>query len=238
VSRSNNNHIFLALIISYLRLQIHSMDSWNETFFDKDAPAYESSDSSNDSDFNPFSIDPGTSEEEIDVGPAIEVVNTQLLHERMDGQMVDKVCEVLHVMAQLGINLVLFLDAVSWGNPACIADLKIRSAQTGLMKSQELPSILRRWWKPPRPPGSSNARSAGATDVMMSFARECYLTVVDKKLEKMVPLFKSPLGDDVTEDHLTGVVFTDLIEEVKKRGPFLWSILHRPTSAKYSQETR
>ncbi|KAF8226427.1 hypothetical protein L208DRAFT_1425069 [Tricholoma matsutake] len=96
--------------------------------------------------------------------------------------MVDKVHEVLHVMAQLGINLVLFLDT-----------------------SQELPSI---------PPGSSNARSAGAMDVMMSFAHECYLTV-------------SPLGDDIVEDHLTGVVFMDLIEEVKKWGPFLWSILYR-----------
>ena len=120
------------------------MDSWNETFFDKDAQAYKSSDSSDDSDFNPFSVDPGTSKEEIDVqvGPAIEVINTQLLHERMDGQMVDKVHEVLRVMAQLGINLVLFLDAMSWGNPACIADPKVHSARTGLMKSQELPSIL------------------------------------------------------------------------------------------------
>ncbi|KIL55562.1 hypothetical protein M378DRAFT_113742 [Amanita muscaria Koide BX008] len=141
--------------------------------------------------------------------------------------MVDKVREVLYVMAQLGINLTLFLDAVSWGDPACTSDAKVRSARTGLMKSQELPSILQRWWKPPRTPGSSNARSAGASHVMTSFARQCYLTAVDLELEKMAALFKSPVGDDVAEDHLTAISFMGLIAEVKEKGPFLWSILHK-----------
>jgi hypothetical protein len=203
------------------------MDSWNNIFFDNDAQAHESSDSS-DSDFDPFSINPSLSEgEENDVGPAIEVINTQNLRVRMEGRMVDKVREVLHVMARLGINLTIFLDAVSWGDPECTADAKVRSARTGLMKSQELPSILQRWWKPPRTPGSSNARTAGATHVMTSFACQCYLTAVDMELEQMGSLFKSPVGDDVAEDHLTAVRFADLIKEVKERGPLLWSILYK-----------
>src|ERR1700733_10068879 len=99
----------------------------------------------------------------------------------------------------------------------------------GLMKSWELPLILHQWWKPPRTHGSSNLQSAGATNVMtqMSFVHECYLTVVNKELEKMGPLFKSPLGDDVVEDYLAGIIFMDLIKEVKKCGLFLWSLLHR-----------
>lgn len=203
------------------------MDDWNDTFFDGDAQAssYESSDSS-----QPEHSEISDASLSFDVGPAIrvEVINTQFLHERLDPeQMVDKVREVLRVMAQLGINLVLFLDALSWGDPACIADPKVCSARTGLMKSRELPSILHRWWKPPRAHGSSNPRSTGATNVMMSFAHECYLTIVDKEMEKMEPLFKSPLGDDVAEDHLTGIIFMDLIKEVKEHGPFLWSLLHR-----------
>jgi hypothetical protein len=95
------------------------------------------------------------------------------------------------------------------------------------MKSQELPAILRRWWRPPRTPGSSNARSAGVKDVMSSFAHECCMSAVDIELENMAPLFKSPLGDDVTEDQLTGVIFTDLIKNVKMQGPLLWGILYR-----------
>jgi len=76
------------------------------------------------------------------VGPVIEAINTQNLHVQMEGWMVDKVHEVLHVMAQLRINLTIFLNAVSWGDPECTVDAKVHSAQTGLMKSQELPSIL------------------------------------------------------------------------------------------------
>jgi hypothetical protein len=101
------------------------MASWNKTFFDSDAQAYESS---NSSDSDPSGVDPA-SEEEVDVGPTIEILaDTQLLCERMEGQVIDKVREVLHVMAKLGINLTLFLDAVSWGDPACIADPKVRAA--------------------------------------------------------------------------------------------------------------
>jgi hypothetical protein len=51
--------------------------------------------------------------------------------------------------------------------------------------------------------------------------------VVNKELEKIEPLLKSPLGDDVAEDDLVGIIFMDLIKEVKKCGPFLWSLLHR-----------
>ena len=201
------------------------MDAWNETFFDGDAQAsgYESSDSSQHSvsDLHQPVFDSEPTESE-----SFDVLGHTQSSPQQEVQMVDKVREVLRVMAQLGINLVLFLDAVSWGDPACIADPKVRSARTVLMKSEELPSILRRWWKPPRTRGSSNARPAGATDVMMSFAHECYLTVVDKELEEMEPLFKSPLGDDVAEDHLTGIIFADLIKEVKMCGPSLWSLLH------------
>ena len=69
-------------------------------FFNDDAQAYESSgsDSSQHADLNQPTVDSGASEEEI-VGPAIEVINTQFLHQWLDGQMVDKVHEVLCVMA-------------------------------------------------------------------------------------------------------------------------------------------
>jgi len=43
----------------------------------------------------------------------------------------------------------------------------------------------------------------------------------------MGSLFKSPVGDDVAEDHLTAVSFVDLIKEVKEHRPLLWSILYK-----------
>ena len=130
-------------------------------------------------------------------------------------------------MEDLKINLTIFLDALSWGDVACISNATVRYARTGLMKSEELPLILRHWWKPPRAPGSNNRRPLGATVVMENFAHECSTKVMDRELEKSAGLFKSPAGDDVTEEQLTGTVFNETIHEVKKKSPHLWSLLYR-----------
>jgi hypothetical protein len=55
-------HIEEPLIVSCSNhiLPCYSMDSWSNIFFDNDAQAHESSDSS-DSDFDPFSINPSLS---------------------------------------------------------------------------------------------------------------------------------------------------------------------------------
>jgi hypothetical protein len=71
----------------------------------------------------------------------------------MEGSLVEKVVKVLDGMEDLGINLTIFLDALSWGDAACISNATVRYARTGLMKSKELPLILHRWWKPPRAAG-------------------------------------------------------------------------------------
>jgi hypothetical protein len=76
------------------------------------------------------------------------VLHNQSRRDKLGPDIVNKVCKVLDVMKRLGLNLTLFLDAVSWGDSECIANPTIRIARTGLMTSTELPSILRRWWKP------------------------------------------------------------------------------------------
>ncbi|OAX34726.1 hypothetical protein K503DRAFT_645542, partial [Rhizopogon vinicolor AM-OR11-026] len=58
-----------------------------------------------------------------------------------------KVEYILRCMDDVGLNLPIFLDLVSWGNPDCITNAKIRYERTALMVSEELPSILRRWHK-------------------------------------------------------------------------------------------
>jgi hypothetical protein len=62
--------------------------------------------------------------------------------------------------------------------------------------------------------------------VMESFAHECSTKVVDRELEKSAALFKSPSGEDVAKEQLTGTVFNETINEVKKKSPHLWSLLH------------
>ena len=61
--------------------------------------------------------------------------------------------------------------------------------------------------------------------VMESFMHKCSTKIVDRELEKLAALFKSPLGEDVAEEQLTGTV-NETINEVKKKSPHLWSLLH------------
>ena len=56
-------------------------------------------------------------EEEIQVGTTIQCQWTQHLRTHMIGRLVDKIQYILEVMDSLGINLIIFLDAVSW-NPS------------------------------------------------------------------------------------------------------------------------
>lgn len=89
--------------------------------------------------------------------PPIQLEATQSLQEQLDGPLLNKVTNVLQFMDAQGINLTIFLDALSWGDPEYNSD-KIRYAQTGLILSEELPIILQRGWKPLRIPGSPHAR--------------------------------------------------------------------------------
>jgi hypothetical protein len=67
-----------------------------------------------------------------------------------EADMVDKVRNVLNTLYSQGLDLPIFLNAVCWGNEACISDHAIQSARTGLMVSDELPGILQRCYNPPR----------------------------------------------------------------------------------------
>ena len=137
-----------------------------------------------------------------------------------------KVVKVLELMEELGINLTTFLDAVSWGIDVCISSSKVHAACTGLMNSDKLPEILHRWWKPPRVPGSGNPRLKGAGTVMQNFTQRCCHAIADQELERLAGLFKSPSGENVAKEKLTGTIFEDTIQEVKKSSPYLWSLLY------------
>ena len=192
--------------------------SWNETFLDEYVLDNDTSDDS-DINLNPIGLE-SSSEEEI--GPAIQLTHNQTLRDRLQGDIVDKVCHILRVMEQLGLNLTLFLDAVSWGDPKCVSNPIIRNARSGLMISTELPTILRRWWRPPRVHGR---RVLGASQAMEDFAQECISQIANKEMEKMAMVFKSGGDDDVSEERLTNTTISAAIEQVKSHGPLVWSLL-------------
>lgn len=138
-----------------------------------------------------------------------------------------KVRTVIDVMESVGLNLISFLDAVSWGDPECIADAKIRAQRSALMTSKTLPSILHRWWHPPRSKGSKDRRPAGARLAMESFASDCMKHMLSEELHAVASLFQSDLGGyDVSEKELTGIVFQEVISRARQCAPTLWAMLY------------
>jgi hypothetical protein len=114
--------------------------SWNEVFLDAKARTYATSDDSDDLDFVPSDSANESDDDDLDITIPIPVRNTQLLHEWMEGPLVEKIIKVLEVMEDLKINLTIFLDALSWGDVACISNATVRYACTGLMKNLHIRS--------------------------------------------------------------------------------------------------
>ncbi|KAJ7207826.1 hypothetical protein GGX14DRAFT_299840, partial [Mycena pura] len=138
-----------------------------------------------------------------------------------------KILQILIFMEGHDISLANLLDGISWGDTDCTLNAKIRSARTALLNSEELPGVLRRWWKPPRPPKSKKARPKGGKVVMQNFALECAQIVLEGELEHLEKIFKSPPGEDLKEEHLTSISFSKMVMQVKDLAPNLWRILFR-----------
>ncbi|KAJ7080894.1 hypothetical protein B0H15DRAFT_786779 [Mycena belliarum] len=131
------------------------------------------------------------------------------------------------------LPLPLFLDALSWGNPECISDRTCIYARTSLMVSDELPGILARWYKPPRPSG---AKPAGARTPLEHFALNTVCASIDRGMKLSAPLFLSP-PEELSEEHLTTFDFASFKSQVKTGNSMLWEVIRH---AAYSplQESR
>ena len=55
----------------------------------------------------------------------IQHANTRCLKQMLTGNMATNVCTVLDHMEDVGLNLLIFLDLLSWGDDSCITDAKI-----------------------------------------------------------------------------------------------------------------
>lgn len=156
----------------------------------------------------------------------IQLRNTEILKRQLVGQnILAKVTAVLHCMDRQGLNLPLFLDALSWGDVACHADAKVQYARTALMVSSEVPGILARWYKPPRGGlGGKGKRPKGMREVLRRFATEVIGSCVEKELKTSAPLFLSP-PEDLSRENLTSIDFNELKKEVKLSLPIYWGIL-------------
>lgn len=174
------------------------------------------------------------SDDDEEDGDPIQLGHTANLRASLVGQNVaQKVRATLFFMEEQGINLPIFLDALSWGDTGCSSDHKIRYARTSLMVSTELPGILSRWYNPPRRSHQKRGkRPAGARAKLLNFAVAVVADRVDKELKLSASLFLSP-PEDFSQESITSVNFNKLGVAVLEKAPITWQIFHR---AAYSQK--
>ncbi|KAJ7195700.1 hypothetical protein GGX14DRAFT_320717, partial [Mycena pura] len=148
-----------------------------------------------------------------------------------------KIWNVLRYMEQEDISLASLLDGISWGDEECTQNAQLRADRTRLLDSPELPQILKRWWYPPRSRGGNRKRPKGAKVAMQQFAFECTRHVLEEEIELLLKIFKSPAGDDIKEEQLTGISFTEMVGQVKTTAPNLWGVLSQLARSE-SQQAR
>ncbi|KIJ04976.1 hypothetical protein PAXINDRAFT_42421, partial [Paxillus involutus ATCC 200175] len=150
--------------------------------------------------------------------PPIQHAHTHRLREQLASHdAAAKVEAVLHYMNKLGLNLTLFLDLLSWGDLECITNHKIQYERSGLMVSEELPSILERWYKPPRTAGSTSKRAQGARPALERFAFLCVGDVVEAELDGIKDTMHCP-AEDLSTEGLTSLFIEDLLLKLSSPG--------------------
>ncbi|KAJ7082067.1 hypothetical protein B0H15DRAFT_952744 [Mycena belliarum] len=197
------------------------------TFTDHYEDQYYSEPNSDDSEAGP---DPRFSENDTDSDNEAPVAPPPM------GLRAQKIFKILTFMDGHDVSLAELLDAISWGDEDCTLNGYIRNHRTMLLNSAELPEILQRWWKPPRPRKGKKARPKGARVPMQRFALECTERVLEEELELAANILKSPTGEDIKEAHLTGVSFPKMVSQVKRVAPNLWRLLFRLARSESQQE--
>jgi hypothetical protein len=131
----------------------------NPFFFDNESD--EDADNLEHIDDEPDDCANDLSEDKEELGEPIPLQHTINMKQRLVNENIAvKVKGTLSFMKQQGINLPIFLDALSWGDLGCHSDPEVQYARTSLTVSNELPGILRRWYNPPRGSESEEGKEA------------------------------------------------------------------------------
>lgn len=166
---------------------------------------------------------------EDDEGPPPAIPLTQLetreMRDAVWGDVDQRVLNVLDSMAENGINVPIFMDALNWGTPVSYLNPVIRHARNVLLDSVELPNILERWWKPPRLPGSTNTRPRGARETMEKISLACIKEVVSEEMTALEGFLRTD-SRPLVGNALTAIQLQNVANEMKEKTPVLWNILY------------
>jgi len=110
------------------------------------------------------------------------------------------------------LNLPLFLWALSWNDDNLIKNSKAHFARTALMVSDELPTILENWHKPPCAHGQG-IRTKAAKKAMTDWALGMICEKVDDEMQTIKDLMSLP-QEEISEESLLSICWGELISDV------------------------
>ncbi|CDO73373.1 hypothetical protein BN946_scf185013.g6 [Trametes cinnabarina] len=128
-------------------------------------------------------------------------------------------CSLEAILAQ-GLNLEIFLDAIFWGDAACVVNTRVRHERTVFMNSATFPSLLDRWW--------ASERAGRGRAQLQDFVMDRAGHVLEKEITSVVPRFRAG-PDPLSQASLTAVNFREFGVQLQNSGgtPYLWRVLQR-----------
>ncbi len=151
-------------------------------------------------------------------------------------EIVRRVEDAIDYMANtLKLDLTLFLYYISWTSPEATKSDVIRYARTALMCSEELPTIIKNWHRPPRK-HNAGIDTHAANKALETWAVDLVLSRVNTEMQDLAPAMRSP-PSQLSEESLLSIKMDDLIADIKKNAPTTWAV-YRTASYSAEQEKR
>jgi len=142
-----------------------------------------------------------------------------------DDDLRARVSAVLRCMDEVGLDLPIFLDALSWGCEAVTGDSSAKYQRGLLMNSIELPQIVSRWER----------KSKSARPVLVTHAVNLVNGLIKKEMDAVVDHLRCA-GEDLTEKNLSLITEGEMVLKLKPAAPTLWTILKFASSTSQQEK--
>lgn len=144
-------------------------------------------------------------------------------HDAQPDSLRESVRAVLIYMHMLKLDLPLLLWALSYNLPKLVADSLAKTERTALLSSDELPSLLRIWGRPPRR-HSKGVQSKGAAAALDAFSMERVIAISQREMVDVGGYMRTQPSDLLVES-LLSIKMSDMRRDVQARAPTLWTVL-------------
>lgn len=136
-----------------------------------------------------------------------------------------RVRNVLDCLDGSGLDLPIFLHALSWGAEGLISDNKARYHRSVLMNSTELPEIIKQW----------SRRSEAAQRFLTTWAVDHVTQRINTEMNAAVEKLRCD-GDDLSEQTFLSITPQSMESLLEPEVPTLWTVLK--SAAKTSQQEK